>query len=166
MSYNILSLILSKTQSVLILHLCLLLFNFSAPFNIRTSQIIIYLCFRTYFLFFSQPSKFSFIFSTHVVLVMTNSSQIQLSHLLFYCCSSTVVSISPSPDIPQPPCPSPPPTIDPYPPFGFVHVSFILVPWQPFLYFTPLFPSPLVTVSLFFISMSLVIFCLLACFVD
>ena len=28
------------------------------------------------------------------------------------------------------------------------------------------FPSPLVTVSLFFISMSLVVFCLLVCFVD
>ena len=43
--------------------------------------------------------------------------------------------------------------------FGFVHVSFIHVPWRPS-------PTPLVTVSLFFISVSLVVFCLLVCFVD
>ena len=43
---------------------------------------------------------------------------------------------------------------------GFVPVSSILVPWQSFPFVLPL-PSPLVTVRLFFISMSLVIFCLL-----
>ena len=53
-------------------------------------------------------------------------------------------------------------------PFGFVHGSFIHVPWWPF----PSFPalsttsSPLVTVSLFCISMSLVPFCLFFLFVD
>ena len=54
------------------------------------------------------------------------------------------------------------------PPFGFVHGSFIHVSWQPFPFFSPLSPltSPLVTVSLFFISISLVTFCCLVCFVD
>ena len=62
---------------------------------------------------------------------------------------------------------SPPPTLHPTP-FGFVHLSFIHVSWWPFLYFPhyPSSPSPLVTISLFFISMSLFIFCLLICFVD
>ena len=54
------------------------------------------------------------------------------------------------------------------PPFGFVHMSFIHVPWWPFSLFPLLLPptSPLVTLSVFFISVSLVIFCLLVCFVD
>ena len=53
-------------------------------------------------------------------------------------------------------------------PFDFVHVSFIHIPWWPFPYFPPLSLSPslLVTVSLFFISTSLVIFYLLIYFVD
>ena len=48
-----------------------------------------------------------------------------------------------------------PPSI--LPPFGFLHVSFLHVPWQSFPFFYPLSPptSPLVTVSLFLISMSL-----------
>ena len=46
-------------------------------------------------------------------------------------------------------------------PFGFVHVSFIHVPWWPFPLFPPLshLTSAPVTVSLFLISVSLVIFC-------
>ena len=65
------------------------------------------------------------------------------------------------------PPPPPPPTFDPSP-FGFVHGSFIHVPWWPFSVFPTLSPppSPLVTVSLFLISMSLIVFCLLICFVD
>ena len=56
------------------------------------------------------------------------------------------------------------------PSFGFVHESFIHVPWWPFLPLLPLLsppppPSPLVTVSLL-ISMSAVIFCLFVCCVD
>ena len=78
--------------------------------------------------------------------------QINLKKLSYY--SSTIVSI-----FPHHFCP----TLDPTP-FGLVHVSFIYAPWQPFPNF-PLSP-PLVTVSLFFISMPLVIFCLLVCFVD
>ena len=87
------------------------------------------------------------------------------SFFFIYCCSSTVVSIFIPPW--PPPHPSPPPTLEPIP-LGFVLVSFICVPWWPFPYFPPL-SSPaslLVTVSLFFIPMSLVIFCLLVCFVD
>ena len=55
------------------------------------------------------------------------------------------------------------PTFNPPPPLVLVHGSFI-----PFPFFPPLAPSPhpLVTVSLFFISMSVVLFCLLDCFVD
>ena len=64
--------------------------------------------------------------------------------------------------------PSPLPSLPPKPgtyPFGFVHGSFIHGPWWPFPYFPPLSlpSSPPVTASLFLISMSLVMFCLLAC---
>ena len=54
------------------------------------------------------------------------------------------------------------------PPFGFVHVSFIHVLWWSFPLSPSLSPptSLLVTVRLLLISMSLVIFCLLVCFVD
>ena len=50
--------------------------------------------------------------------------------------------------------------------FGFVHVSFIV--HKPFPLFPLLSPpiSLLVTVRLFLISMSLVVFCLLVCFID
>ena len=72
-----------------------------------------------------------------------------------------------------------PPTTAPYNPshphlhpllpplLGFVHVSFIVVP-ENLSPFPPLSPptSPLVTVRLFLISMSLVILCLFVCFVD
>ena len=54
------------------------------------------------------------------------------------------------------------------PPVGFVHGFFIHVPWWPFPSLLPLSPPtcPLVTVSLFVISVSLALFCLLVCFVD
>ena len=84
---------------------------------------------------------------------------------IFYCCSSTVVSIFPHHN----PLPHRPPTPTLHPtPFGFVHGSFIhvldnLSPSFP--HYLPL-PYPLVTVSLFFISMSLVISCLFVCSVD
>ena len=59
-----------------------------------------------------------------------------------------------------PPQPNPPPSLASTPLLDFVHVSFIVVPENPY---PPLSPpnSPLVTVRLFLISMSLVIFCLL-----
>ena len=58
-----------------------------------------------------------------------------------------------------------PPSVLPH--FGFGYVSFIHVLRQP-LSLPPVIPSssPLVTVSLFFISMSLVQFCSFVCFVD
>ena len=67
----------------------------------------------------------------------------------------------------NPPQPSPPPTIDPTHlwlcPWVFHTCSLMSLPSLP-----PVIPStsPLVTVSFFFISMSLVIFCLLVCCVD
>ena len=54
----------------------------------------------------------------------------------FYCCSSTVVSISPS-TAPTPAFPTSLPQS--YPPC-LVHVSFTHVPWQPFPLFLPLSP--------------------------
>ena len=61
--------------------------------------------------------------------------------------------------------PLPPPTP---PRLGFVHESFIVVPENASLPFPALFPptSPLVTLKLFLILMTLVVFCLLVCFVD
>ena len=63
--------------------------------------------------------------------------------------------------------PSPLPTLDPTL-FGSAHVFFIYVHWWPLPncphYSSP--PSPLVTDSVFFISMSLVIFCLFVWIVD
>ena len=49
--------------------------------------------------------------------------------------------------------PSPPATLNLIP-FGFVHVSFIHVPWWSFSFFPcyPPPPSPLITVSLFFVQ--------------
>ena len=77
-----------------------------------------------------------------------------LYHKLLYCCSITVVCIF------SPPLPNPPPSLASILPLGFVHVSFIVVPENPSPH------SPLVSVRLFLISMSLVIFCLLFPFVD
>ena len=67
----------------------------------------------------------------------------------------------------SPPHPSPPLTLNPTP-FGFVHVSLIYIPDNPspFSLHYPSPQPPLLTVSLVFISMCLVIFCLLLCFVD
>ena len=79
------------------------------------------------------------------------------------------VKLSPySPHHSHPPQPSLPPTCDPTPlwlcPWVLYACSLMTLPPSP----TGLSPptSPLVTVSLFFISMSVVIFCLRVCFVD
>ena len=65
----------------------------------------------------------------------------------------------PSP-LPLPPIPTLVPT-----PFGFVHGSFIHVPWWPFLYFPPLSPFPLPSgycqfVPYFNVSGSILLICL------
>ena len=82
-----------------------------------------------------------------------------------YCCSSTIVSIFPPLLYPTPP--TPPPTLNPTPlclcPWVLYTCSLMTYPFFP--PYLPL-PSPLVTVSLFFISVSLIIFCLLVCFID
>ena len=84
---------------------------------------------------------------------------------IFYCCSSYNCPHFPPPLSPTPLTPTS--HAQSYPHNGFFNGSFILVPWWPFPFF-PLSssPTPLVTVSLFFISMSLVIFGLFVCFVD
>ena len=81
--------------------------------------------------------------------------------LTFYCCSSKIVSIFPPP-LPQPQSSHFPPLILPL--FGFVLYRFF---WKSFPPFHPIIPSHLLssTVNLFLISMSLVIFYLLVCFV-
>ena len=58
--------------------------------------------------------------------------------LIFYCFSSTVVSIFLPLLLPAPP---PPPTIN-LTSFGFVHGSFIQVPWQTFPFLFPVIPFP------------------------
>ena len=64
----------------------------------------------------------------------------------YYYCSSTLVSIFILPHT-FPPHSSLPPTLKPTP-FGFVHGSFMHVPWWPFPYFPPFTPSsPLWLVS-------------------
>ena len=87
---------------------------------------------------------------------------IYLFYFIFYCCSSTVVSMFPPTTLPRLTHPHLPPSI--LPAFGFVLGSFILVlddlsPSVP--HYTPSL-SPLVTVSLVFISMSLHSFLLLS----
>ena len=89
----------------------------------------------------------------------------ELFFLFFFnCCSSTVVSIS---------CPSFPLTLDilTVPPRSYPPLALFMCPLYMFLTTLPHPPlslpaSPLVIVSLFFISMSLVIFCLLVCCLD
>ena len=83
----------------------------------------------------------------------------------FYCCSSIVVSIffSPLPSTPAIPTSHP---------WSYFPLVLSMCPSYMFLKTLPLFPpsspptSPLVTISLFLFSLSLVIFCFLLCFVD
>ena len=82
--------------------------------------------------------------------------------LIFYCCSSTVVSVFPH-LFPQPQ-PSPPPTLDPnslwFCPCVLYTCSLMILP-------TPCYPLPFLSgYYLFFISMSLIIFYFLDCFVS
>ena len=99
--------------------------------------------------------------------VMTNKSVVtniifclDFPFFFFNCCSSTVVSIF-SPPL-SPSSPTPPPTLNPIPlwlcPCVLYTCSLTILGL-----FSPLssLPSLLVTISLFFISMSLLIFCLL-----
>ena len=87
------------------------------------------------------------------------------SFKLFYCCSSTVVCIYLPPSPPSQP--SPPPSPDSTSPWLCPCVLYICSrkPFPP-LPLVSLPTSPLVTVRLFFISMSLVTFCLFVCFAD
>ena len=83
------------------------------------------------------------------------------------CCSSTVASISPHHHSP-PSQPSPPPTLHPTPLWCCPCVLYTCS-WKALPHFPLLSPPtyPLVTIIFFFlISLSLVIFCLLVCFVN
>ena len=94
-----------------------------------------------------------------------------LFNILFYFLNFCIVvqlQLSPFPAITLP-CPTHPlpSTFSPLPPVVFVHGSFIHFPWPvPFFPHHPPSSSLLVTVSLFFISMSVVMFCSFVCFVD
>ena len=63
---------------------------------------------------------------------------------LFYCCSITVVCIPP-PTAPPPPQPNPPPSLASTLPLGFAHVSFIVVPENPFPHYLLLPPLRLLS---------------------
>ena len=97
----------------------------------------------------------------HFVKISNNLQVISF----FYCCSIILVPLFPpllSPALPTPH----PPTFNPSLQVVFVHGSFIHVPWWPLPYYPVLFlsPSSLVTISLFFISVSVVVVCLFVLF--
>ena len=85
--------------------------------------------------------------------------------ILFYCCSLTVVLHVPHCS----PLPHPPILVLSISPRVHAHESSThvpqLVPSPSFPHYLPP-PSPLVTVNLFFISKSLILFCSFICFVD
>ena len=98
---------------------------------------------------------------TYIKMVSSHEICSYRNNFFFYCCSVTVVPISPccSP-LPRPALT---PTVNPHPVVP-VSGSFIPVPSPSCLPY-PSSSSPLVTVSLFLVSMSLVLFCSLVCFV-
>ena len=108
--------------------------------------------------FFKNILLFNYFFPVKWEIYSSKLFKKFFSWIFKNCCSSTVVSILP------PPQPSPPPTLDPTP-HWFCPCVLHTCSWKTFLLFPPLSlpTSPLVTVSLFFVSMSLVIFCLLVC---
>ena len=61
---------------------------------------------------------------------------------IFYCRSSTVVTIFPPPLSPAPPTPTSHLPLRILPCSGFAHGFFIHLPWGPFPFFPPLSPSP------------------------
>ena len=115
--------------------------------------LYLYMCMHTY-----VSCKVRITFPSYLFYIKDLKIGVFYGLLFFYCCSSTVVSISPTTTPPHPTHPHLPPVILPH--FGFVHVSFLYIPWWPCPFFSPLSPptSPLFTVSLFFISLSLALF--------
>ena len=106
----------------------------------------------------------------HIAIQLGNNFSFFLFFLLFpffkNCC--VIIVVPNFPPLSPPPYPSPLPTFN-LPP------TPCLCPWVlhacslmtlPLLSHYPLSPSPLVTVSLFFVSMSLVLFYSLVCFVN
>ena len=98
--------------------------------------------------------------------VYLNKSDFKNKIIKFYFNFLIVVQVQLSPfschHFPHPTHAHLPPSVLPC--FGFVHGPFIDVPWQRFPFFLLWSSSPIPSVSLFFISMSLVLFCLLVCF--
>ena len=82
-------------------------------------------------------------------------------HILLLFLIVVQVQLSPFPPD-QSPLPHPPPTLNPTPLWLCPWVLHT-IPWQPFPFF-PLYPSPLPSVSLFFISVTQVIFLLVCLF--
>ena len=84
----------------------------------------------------------------------------------FYCCSSTVVSIFLSPFPPATPTTTSHPQSEPPLALSMGPLYMFLDNPSPSFPHYPLSLSPLVSVSLFFTSVSLVLFCSFVCFVD
>ena len=104
------------------------------------------------------------------VFVSVQAERFLKTPFLFFLCMFIVVQVQLSPFSPH--CSSPPQT-SPRPPLILSPLALSMCPLYMFLdgpspifshYPSPL--PPLVIVSLFFISMPLVLFCLLICFVD
>ena len=103
----------------------------------------------------------------HFALTDMSSNVLKFFHFILLLLNYSCLHLPPT----TPPHPRHahfPPLLPPL--LGFVHVSFIVVPKNPspLSRILPLSPptSPLVTINLFLISVSLTLFCLLVCFVD
>ena len=119
---------------------------------------IIYLEFTLRYFFYHRVTQMfqrNFYFFAHFFLFY-----------FIFCCSNTFVTIFSPPLSPVPPTPTSHPQS--YPSLALAMgplYMFLDDPSPSFLCYPPL-PSPLVTLSLFFISVFLVLFCLLVCFID
>ena len=105
-------------------------------------------------------------FSCLLFVVDVPHMHLLAASIFFHCCS--VIVVPPFPLYSPLPCPTPAPEDNPQS-IVLVHEPFVHVPWldpSPSSLHDPPITSPPITVSLFFISMSLVLFCLLVSFAD
>ena len=126
----------------------------SGPHFLKNKQSYVYM-----------HTKNSEIINTKILIKVLDIYFPNLYLIIFYCCLNTVVSIFPPPFSPTPPTSTSHPQS--YPPLALSMgpLCMFLDGPSPSLPCSPT-PLPLGIVNLFFISMSLVIFCLLVCFVD